>query len=42
MAFLIGLPVMIIAGCLLYATIYSLLYERDRPLLLKFKYRKKH
>lgn len=42
MAFLIGLPFLVIALCLLYATVYSLLYERDRPLLLKSKYRKRH
>ena len=28
--------------CLLYALVYSLLYERNKPLLLKEKYRKKH
>lgn len=42
MTFLIGLPILIIALCLLYATVYSLLCERNEPLLLKKKYRKKH
>ncbi|WP_267865589.1 hypothetical protein [Limosilactobacillus reuteri] len=42
MALLIGLPILIIAMCLLYALVYSLLYERNEPLLLKEKYRKKH
>lgn len=42
MARLIALPILIIAMCLLYALTYSLLYERDRPLLFKKKYQKKH
>lgn len=42
MAFMIGLPILIIALCLLYAVAYSLIYERNEPLLLKPKYRKKH
>lgn len=42
MAFLITLPVLIIALCLLYALVYSSFYERDRPLFLKPKYRKQH
>ncbi|MCU4690971.1 hypothetical protein [Limosilactobacillus reuteri] len=42
MALLIGLPILIIAMCLLCALVYSLLYERNKPLLLKPKYRKKH
>ena len=42
MAWLIALPILIIAMCSLYALMYSLLYERNKPLLLKEKYRKKH
>lgn len=42
MAWLIALPILVIALCLLYALIYSLLYERNKSLLLKEKYRKKH
>lgn len=42
MAWLIALPILVIAMCLLYALMYSLLYERNKPLLLKQKYRKKH
>ncbi|WP_323082776.1 hypothetical protein [Limosilactobacillus reuteri] len=42
MTWLITLPILVIAGCLLYAVIYSLLYERNEPLLLKPKYRKKY
>ena len=42
MALLISLPFLVIAVCLLCAMIYSLLYERNKPLLLKEKYRKKH
>lgn len=42
MAWLIALPILIIAMCLLYALVYSLLYERNKPLLLKEKYRKRH
>ena len=42
MAWLIALPILVIAMCLLYALMYSLLYERNISLLLKEKYRKKH
>ena len=42
MAWLIALPILVIAMCLLYALMYSLLYERNKALLLKEKYRKKH
>lgn len=42
MALLISLPFLVIAICLLGALTYSWLYERDKPLLLKPKYRKKH
>lgn len=42
MAWLIALPILIVAMCLLYALVYSLLYERNKSLLLKEKYRKKH
>ena len=41
MAWLIALPILIIAMCLLYALVYSLLYERNKSLLLEEKYRKK-
>ena len=42
MTFMIGLPILIIVLCLLYAVGYSLIYEWNEPLLLKPKYRKKH